>query len=124
MSKQVSQKSPVTLMSLALGFSLSVVLTVAAYMLVVTEQFDKNLATAAVLGLAVIQVIAQLVFFFHLGRENKPRWNMTVFYFMLVFLVVLVGGSIWVMHSLNYNMMDMSPHEKDMYMMHQGEKGF
>lgn len=124
MTKQTSHKSPITIGSLVAGFGLSVILTLAAYWLVVSERLASNVVVAIILGLAVAQVMVQLVFFFHFGRENKPRWNMTVFLFMLVFLGVLVGGSIWVMHSLNYNMMDMSPHEKDMYMMHQSEKGF
>jgi len=31
-------------------------------------------------------------------------------------VAILVGGSIWIMYHLNYNMMDMSPQEQSQYM--------
>jgi predicted RNA-binding protein associated with RNAse of E/G family len=43
---------------------------------------------------------------------------------MVGILVIVVGGSIWIMNNLNYNMMQMSPTEKTNYMMTQHDKGF
>jgi len=32
-----------------------------------------------IVGLAVTQLLVQLVFFLHLGRESKPRLNLVIF---------------------------------------------
>lgn len=49
----------------------------------------------------------QLFFFLHLGQESKPYWNSQLFLFMLTILVILVIGSLWIMHNLSYNVMPM-----------------
>ncbi len=90
-----------------LGFIFCVVLTLTAYFLV-----DKHLLTGwtlifAILGLGVIQMAIQLLFFMHLGGEKNPHWNLLVFFFMLMVLVIIVFGSLWIMYSLNYR--EMSP---------------
>lgn len=88
-----------------IGFVLSIVLTLAAYFLV-TEHFFSTVNTLIAIGaMAAIQAYLQLYFFLDLGNEPKPRWNMMHFLFMLLVLVVIVGGSMWIMHHLNYNMM-------------------
>jgi len=46
-----------------------------------------------------------LIFFLHLGIESKPRWNLLVFYFMVVVLAILLYGSFWIMSNLDYRMM-------------------
>lgn len=55
--------------------------------------------------LAIGQAIIQFIYFMHLFVETKPRWNLIIFLFMLVIIVVLVGGSIWIMDNLSYNIM-------------------
>jgi cytochrome o ubiquinol oxidase operon protein cyoD len=111
-----------SLRSYATGFVLSLVLTFAAYFLVVDHVLTGNLLIAAIMGLAVAQLLVQLLFFLHLGRGSDSRWNLTVFAFMLLVLVIVVFGSLWIMNNLNYNMM--SPQNMDEYMKHQSEKGF
>ena len=56
-------------------------------------------------SLAIVQGIVQLIFFLHLGIETKPRWNLMIFLFMILIMVVILGGSIWIMRELNYNLM-------------------
>jgi cytochrome o ubiquinol oxidase operon protein cyoD len=74
--------------------------------------------------LAVAQMIVQLVFFLHLGDEVRPRYKFASFVFMAGILIIVVGGSLWIMNNLNQNMMQMSPTEKTNYMMTQHDKGF
>lgn len=112
-----SMKSYVT------GFVLSVAVTLLAYAAVVNHWFAGILLVAVIMGLAVIQLVVQLVFFLHLGRESKPRWNLITFSFMLLVLIIIVGGSLWIMANLNYNMM-MTPEQMDEYMLKQSNKGF
>jgi len=110
-----------TLLSYISGFILSIVLTLAVFFLVndhvVTghEAFSHGFLTVAIMSLAVVQLIVQLIFFLHLGNETKPRWNLAVFLFMMVVLIVIVGGSLWIMDNLNYH--TKSPQDTSTYIM-------
>lgn len=103
------------LRSYVTGFVLSVVLTLTAFLIV----SDKLLAgwglLTALLGFAVIQLMVQLLFFLHLDREKKPWWNWMAFAFMAVVLLILVGGTLWIMNNLSYR--TMSPSETDNYLL-------
>lgn len=87
------------------GFVLSVALTLVAYALVTEQIFDRTLIIGIIVGLAVAQFVVQVVFFLHLGRERSPRWNLVTFGFMLMVLFILVLGTLWIMHNLDYQMM-------------------
>jgi cytochrome o ubiquinol oxidase subunit IV len=91
------------------GFVLSLALTMTAYLAVrhhigTHHTFPTDDVTVAILSsLAIAQLFAQLVFFLHLNRESRPRWNFVVFAFMALVLVIIVGGSLWIMSNLNYH---------------------
>lgn len=87
------------------GFVLSILCTVAAYLIVAENIYRPWIYLVMVAGLGFIQTIIQMLFFFHLGVEQKPRWNLVMFLFMVLVVVIIVGGSIWIMNNLNYNMM-------------------
>lgn len=106
-----------------IGFVLSVVLTLAAYLAVTEEWLEGAALVGLIVGLATVQFIVQVVFFLHLGDEAKPRWKLSAFLFTLLVLVIIVGGSLWIMANLNYNMM-MTPEQMDEYMLKEGNKGF
>lgn len=98
-----------TLVSYVIGFILSLELTFMAYYFVVNETFSSSTLWLTILGLAMLQMIVQVLFFLHLGRGPKPRWNL-YFYVATVFLVlVVVGGSVFIIDNLHYNM---SPSDK------------
>lgn len=93
-----------TLKSYTIGFIISLILTFGAYFLV-TEKWLSSMTTALILAaLALIQALVQLVFFLHLGQEKKPYWNLQNFLFMLGVLVIIVVGTLWIMHNLDYQM--------------------
>jgi cytochrome o ubiquinol oxidase operon protein cyoD len=87
-----------------LGYIYSIELTIIAYLLVTRHLADKSALVLAVVGLAIIQLMVQLRFFLHLGKESKPKWNLIVFLFMLMVLLILVLGSLWIMFNLNRHM--------------------
>jgi len=103
-----------TLLSYSIGFILSIVLTLAAYFGVVNHLLSSNVLIAAVLGLAVVQLLVQLLFFLHLGRESKPRLNLISFLFAGMVVLIVVFGSLWIMYNLDYNM---SGHQADEYLL-------
>lgn len=101
------------------GFVLSVLLTLAAYVSL-TNRSLGNLTIAIVIGLAIAQLLVQLVFFMHLGRGQSTRLNLVVFGFTLIVIGIVVIGSLWIMHNLDYNMMPQDMHE---YMLQQVNRG-
>lgn len=112
-------------MTYVIGFILSIILTLAAYLLVDQHVVSGHMAwghsflMVAVVALALVQMIVQLIFFLHLGRESKPYWNLIVFLYAFLLVTIIVIGSLWVMYHLNYNMMHMPPTQVDEYMLRQ-----
>ncbi len=93
-----------SLKSYIVGFILSIVLTLAAYFLVVEHMLTGLALVASIAFLAVLQIVVQLLFFLHLGKDENAYWDLHVFFFMLSVVLVLVFGSIWIMYHLNYSM--------------------
>ncbi|QZA58770.1 cytochrome o ubiquinol oxidase subunit IV [Candidatus Rhabdochlamydia porcellionis] len=91
--------------SYLIGFLLSILLTLVAYFIVVEHVFSSGILVSTIIGLGVVQMFIQLLFFLHLGQEPKPYWNSLLFLFMLTILVILVIGSLWIMENLKYNVM-------------------
>lgn len=102
------------------GFLFSLVLTLAAYILVVIHHNSGHVLVPheviipAVLLFAVLQAIIQIVFFLHLGFEKGSSWNL-IFLTSTVFIIfMVVVGSIWIMYHLNYNM---TPHQVENFIL-------
>lgn len=100
------------LMTYTIGFVLSLSLTVMAYTIVVNHDLfgTRHFVVGAVVCLALMQFLAQIVFFLHVGTEARTKWKLLAFMFMLGTVVILVAGSLWIMDNLNYNMQ--SDHQK------------
>lgn len=106
----------------SLGFVGSIALTLAAYLLVTQSSIDGSLLLWAIALLAIIQLFVQMVCFLHLGEEDRPRWRMWSFVSITGALLLIVFGSIWIMHNLGYHMM--SEDETDAHMIEESNKGF
>ena len=88
-----------------IGFALSVVLTGIAFALVMSGAVPAGTAVPAALGLGVAQMAVHLVYFLHMDRASSRTWNMAALVFTVVIVAILVGGSLWIMYHMNYNMM-------------------
>ncbi len=97
--------TPGSFKSYAIGFVLSIVLTLASYLLVTENLLTGKTLVYTIVVLGLIQAVVQLIFFLHLAEESKPRWNLLVFLFMLLVLLIIVIGSLWIMYNLDYHMM-------------------
>lgn len=106
-----------------LGFLFSLVLTIVAYILTVSNKGETWLLFTLGL-LAILQMIVQLIFFLHLQEEKRPRYQLWSFVFMAGTLLIIVVGSLWIMQNMNYNMLHMSSDEKNGYMLTEHDKGF
>jgi cytochrome o ubiquinol oxidase operon protein cyoD len=92
--------------SYAIGFVLSVILTVIPFWMVMGKVFaDSTTASLAVLALAAVQVVVHMVYFLHMNAESEGGWNMLALVFTVLLVIIMLSGSIWVMYHMNHNMM-------------------
>ncbi len=91
--------------SYALGFLLSLVLTAWSFGAVMSGAVPHDLRLPAIVAFAVIQLVAQLIFFLHLGLAREQRSDLAALAFTGLILATIVSGSLWVMHNANVNMM-------------------
>jgi cytochrome o ubiquinol oxidase operon protein cyoD len=88
------------------GFSLSVVLTVVPFWLVMSGTIpDKTVTAIVIAGFAAMQVIVHMIFFLHMNARSEGGWNLLALIFTVVVVVISLSGSLWVMYHLNTNMM-------------------
>lgn len=87
------------------GFFISILFAALSYIAVLKHLFSKNALISIVVIFAMVQMIVQFVFFLHLGKEEKPRWNVMAFLFMLLVVAIIVIGSLWIMANLDYSLM-------------------
>ena len=102
-----------TLKSYLTGFITSVALTLAAYFVVVNHVVSGSILIFVILGLAMVQLVVQLIFFLHINQGADRRWNLVVLLSTVSIILILVIGSVWIMNHLNYNM---SPKDINNYM--------
>lgn len=88
-----------------IGLIICLTLTLGAFYLVSEDILSGWTLYLVLTVLALIQVYFQLTYFLHLGDEPKPYWNLIVFLFMAFAVVILVAGTLWIMHELDVRMM-------------------
>ena len=94
-----------TLKSYIIGFILSLILTIVPYMIVVNHVLTVNTIIIAIVILGIVQLLVQLKFFLHLSTARDERDTLLSFVFIFIVVGILVVGSLWIMWSMNYNMM-------------------
>ena len=115
MSSVVSEheEHPLSLAKYIVGFVGSVVITMAAYLLVTRGSASHDVTIGIISGLAIVQFIVQMVFFLHVADERKPRFRLMVMFLMLMVVLIVVFGSLWIMNNLNYRM---TPQQEEQYL--------
>jgi cytochrome o ubiquinol oxidase operon protein cyoD len=91
--------------SYVVGFVLSVVLTAAAFGLVTQHLLSPSASILAIAALAFVQILVHLGYFLHMNTSSAGRWNLVAFGFTVLVAVILIGGSLWVLHNVAMNMM-------------------
>lgn len=91
-----------------LGFLVSVILAFAMYRTAAVSHLTGSLFTISVFALAVFQALLQLILFMQVGLESRPHWISWSLVFTIIVILIVIGGSIWIMNNLNYNLMPMS----------------
>jgi len=97
---------PSTLSGYLTGFVLSVILTAIPFWLVMSHTIsDRNIAVLVLGGFAVAQILVHMICFLHMNGKLEGGWTMLSTLFTIVFLVIAVAGTLWVMFHMNANMM-------------------
>ncbi|ATU73408.1 cytochrome o ubiquinol oxidase subunit IV [Komagataeibacter medellinensis] len=87
------------------GFVLAVILTVAAFGLVMSHAMSPSATGGAIALLAVVQIVVHLIYFLHMNGSSEQRWNVMAFVFTVLSVLVLVAGTMFIMHDTSINMM-------------------
>ena len=101
----------VSISSYVLGFLLSVLLTAGSFLL---APHLGSFAPGAIVLCALAQLLVQLIFFLHMGREQGPKWNLGMFMFTLTIIGILMVGTLWIMSNLAHLHMH-TPTTNDLY---------
>lgn len=87
------------------GLGLAVVLTVVAFGLATLKVLSGGALLAAIGVLALIQVAVQFRFFLHIDLSRQKREDLQLILFTGLLILMMVGGSLWIMASLDARMM-------------------
>jgi len=88
-----------------IGFVISLVLVFAAYRIVDHYHLTHRLLIASIISIGCVLTVIQLIFFLHLGLEEKPCWNLWLFILGVILILCVILGTLWIMSNLNYNLM-------------------
>lgn len=91
--------------SYIVGFLLSLLLTALSFGAVMSGALPHDTALVAIVVLAAVQLVVQLVFFLHLGAGREQRRDTVIFILTGFLILTIVGLSLWVMRNANRNMM-------------------
>ena len=94
-----------SLKSYGAGFVLSLILTAIPFALVMSRALSPSATLACIFIAGAVQILAHLHYFLHLDTSSAARWNVLALIFTLLIMILFVGGTLWIMHSLNYRMM-------------------
>lgn len=103
--KEIKKEWHGSVKAYVIGFTASILLTFASFSLVIFNVLSGSHLVYAILSLAFIQAVVQLIYFLHVGQEAKPRWETLVFLFMVLLLAIVVIGSLWIMYDLDDRVM-------------------
>ena len=96
-----------TLRSYLIGYAAAAILTIAAFAAAESGALTPASVTAAITVLAIGQMLVHLIFFLHISTTPNQRTNILAFAVTMLIVLLIVGGSLWIMGHLQSNMMPM-----------------
>ena len=89
-----------------IGFGLALVLTAIPFALTATKALGLTSTLAIIAALAIIQIVVHLHYFLHIDFKSSPRENILALAFAAILIVLMAGGTLWIMFDLHYRMMN------------------
>ena len=95
------------LLSYLAGFALAVLLTVVSFVVAGTDLVWTPSIPVALFVLAIAQMGVHLVFFLHITSGPDNANNVLALAFGVLIVILVIGGSLFIMSHLNANMLPM-----------------
>ena len=90
-----------------IGLGLAIVLTATSFFMAGTDLVWQPSIPVALVVLAIAQMGVHLVFFLHITTGADNTNNVLALAFGVLIVMLVMGGSLWIMANLNHNMMPM-----------------
>ena len=89
------------------GLGLAILLTATSFFVAGTDLVWQPSIPVALIVLAIAQMGVHLVFFLHITTGADNTNNVLALAFGVLIVILVIGGSLWIMANLNHNMMPM-----------------
>jgi cytochrome o ubiquinol oxidase operon protein cyoD len=89
------------------GLGFAILLTATSFFVAGTDLVWQPSIPVALVVLAIAQMGVHLVFFLHITTGADNTNNVMALAFGVLIVILLMGGSLWIMANLNHNMMPM-----------------
>jgi cytochrome o ubiquinol oxidase operon protein cyoD len=89
------------------GLGLALLFTAVSFFVAGTDLVWQPSIPVAIVVLAIGQMGIHLVFFLHITTGADNTNNVMALAFGILIVVLVIGGSLWIMANLNHNMMPM-----------------
>src|SRR6185369_14074187 len=89
------------------GLGLAILLTATSFFIAGTDLVWQPSIPVAIIVLAIAQMGVHLVFFLHITTGADNTNNVMALAFGVLIVILVIGGSLWIMANLNHNMMPM-----------------
>ena len=90
-----------------IGLGLAILLTATSFFVAGTNLVWEPSIPVALVVLAIAQMGVHLVFFLHITTGPDNTNNVLALAFGVLIVILVMGGSLWIMANLNHNMMPM-----------------
>jgi cytochrome o ubiquinol oxidase operon protein cyoD len=94
-------------LSYTVGVGLAILATIASFVVSQTDLLWAPGIPVGLLVLAIAQIGVHLVFFLHLGSGSESTNNILALAFGVIIVILVIGGSIWIIANLDANTMSM-----------------
>jgi cytochrome o ubiquinol oxidase subunit IV len=97
----------VRVLGYVVGLVLAILLTATSFFIAGTDLVWQPSIPVAIIVLAIAQMGVHLVFFLHITTGADNTNNVMALAFGVLIVILVIGGSLWIMANLNHNMMPM-----------------
>lgn len=87
-----------------IGLALALMLTAIPFALVYFKLLAGREMLLVIAAAAIIQILVHLKYFLHLDLSASPRENLLTLVFTALIILIMVGGSLWIMFDLHHRM--------------------
>jgi cytochrome o ubiquinol oxidase operon protein cyoD len=95
------------LIGYVVGLGLALLLTATSFFVAGTDLVWQPSIPVAIIVLAIAQMGVHLVFFLHITTGADNTNNVLALAFGILIVVLVIGGTLWIMANLNHNMLPM-----------------